>query len=505
MTAAAVLFALLLRWFHLERQSLWYDEGYTVLASGLSSANIVRFARSDTYPPLYPLLQHYWSALFGNSESAVRGVSAFAGTVSIAAFYLLARKVLNNSMAVALAMWLFAFSALQVWYSREARAYELASFLCLGGLFASIRFLERRAVGSFIAVVLFVTASLYAHSMMFFYLLALNFVWLTYPSERVWLQRLKELILADLLIGVLYVPWASSLMTQLSYVHGGFWVSRPTLSTLLRTSSLIAGFDVDYLGALAGRLFPLSSHSVQLSIVGGVSLLCTSLVAAAWWRVPQTDRAKHRSLLLYCFVPVVAVFILSQMTKPLFLDRVFISSSAVIPIVFAYPLALNNGERTRILYVLFAIVLAAATALSAVGYLRYQQKEDWRAATRTLLRNPEKNRLIVFAPTAGEILFDYYSGAGGGRSPAVPRIGLPASFLEKNPPRLGAISGPTDISPLRIAVQAERYNEIDLVLSRESPEVLSGLALEYLDQVFTRREEQRFFGIRIIRFVTRSH
>src|SRR6266849_10524009 len=55
LTAAAVLSAVVLRWFNLGKQSLDFDEGFTAWASGLSPVNIVRFARSDPSPPLYYL------------------------------------------------------------------------------------------------------------------------------------------------------------------------------------------------------------------------------------------------------------------------------------------------------------------------------------------------------------------------------------------------------------------------------------------------------------------
>jgi uncharacterized membrane protein len=207
LTALAVLSALVLRWFHLGQVSLWWDEGFTFWASSLSPADVVRFARSDNQPPLYYLLQHYWGILFGNSEFALRGLSAFFGTLSLPVFYLLAKKVLKDSMAVALAMWLFAFSMKQVWYSREARAYEVASFFALVSLYGLVLFLEKRSAASFATIVLSIAASLYMHNMMFFYLLALNVIWLIYPAERALAQRMRELLLADILAGVLYLPW----------------------------------------------------------------------------------------------------------------------------------------------------------------------------------------------------------------------------------------------------------------------------------------------------------
>jgi mannosyltransferase len=502
LTAAAGLSAVVLRWFHLGKLSLWWDEGFTAWQSGLSSGEILRFARSDTYPPLYFFLARYWVALFGNSEYALRALSAFFGTLSLPVFYFLAKKVLKDSMAVALAMWLFAFSMMQVWYSREARSYELASFLALVSLYALVLFLERRSPLLFASIVLSVAVSLYMHNMMFFYLLALNVTWMVYPSERAWAQRLKELLLADILAGVLFLPWASSLLTQVATVGGHlWWVPRPTVSTLFGTLSVIAGFDVEYLSWLPGRLLPLSDHTAWVCVVAGTGFLCAALLVGGLWRVSKADRSKNVSLLLYCLLPILVVFVLSQKVQPLYIERVFTASSAVVPIVFAYPLALQRGPKGRMWYGLLGIVLAATTALSVFGFLRYQEKENWRDATNSLLRIPERNRLIVFVPPAGEILFDYYAQRFPAMGPGAAKIGLPANFRIPAPaPRITSAS---DIDRLKLAVESRKYSEIDLVLSHEvDPQ---RLVLDYLDRVFIRQEEQRFYGFRIVRFLAPPH
>src|SRR5215469_9972902 len=99
---------------------------------------------------------------------------------------MLAKKVLKDSMAVALAMWLFAFSMAQIWYSREPRTYEMASFLAVLSLYALVLFLERLSTTLFLTIVLAAAASLYSHNVMLFYVFALNLVFLACPSERTW-------------------------------------------------------------------------------------------------------------------------------------------------------------------------------------------------------------------------------------------------------------------------------------------------------------------------------
>src|SRR5262249_31635175 len=159
-------------------------------AASLSPAQVIRFAQSSDAPPLYFLIEHYWVVVFGNSEFALRALSALFGTLAIPVFYLFARKVLRDIHAVALAMWLFAFSMMQVWYSREARNYELVSFVALAGLYALVLLLERPSVLSFAAVVFCLALSLYLHNIMPFYALAVNVFWLVYPSKRPWTRRI---------------------------------------------------------------------------------------------------------------------------------------------------------------------------------------------------------------------------------------------------------------------------------------------------------------------------
>jgi 4-amino-4-deoxy-L-arabinose transferase-like glycosyltransferase len=502
--AVAMVGGILLRWYRLGGQSLWLDEGYTALQSSLSIPNLIGFARSETYPPLFPLLQHVWTVLFGNSEAALRGVSSFCGILSLAVFYALAKKVLKDGLAVALAVWLFSLSIVQIWYSREARTYELSSFLALVGLYVLVAFLERRSAALFALIVVATAASLYTHNMMFFYLLALDLTWLTYPSQRSVTERIKELLLANVLAGLLYLPWVPSLLSQAARVHGGFWILKPTAATLFGALSFIGGFYPDYLLAVGTRLLPSFAAGIWLCILGGIGILCAAMIVGGFWRVPKAEAKKQISLLLYGLLPVLLVFLLSRVTRPLFIDRVFIASSIVVPLVLAYPLAARSEPKGRMLYGFLGIVLALVTTLSAFGYLRTQEKEDWRGASRSLLGISRGNRLIVFAPTAGEILFNYYAQRFQAARPDIVAIGLPRSFLEQFPPHLGAITGPTDIAPLELAVRSGNYSEVDLVLASESSDDLNQLAFDYLNRSLIFQEERHFYGIKINRFLTRS-
>src|SRR5687768_1242680 len=76
-----------LRFHNLETQSLWNDEGNSVVMTQKPIPQIIADSSVDIHPPGYYLLLKAWSALTGRSEFALRFFSALAGVITIAAVY----------------------------------------------------------------------------------------------------------------------------------------------------------------------------------------------------------------------------------------------------------------------------------------------------------------------------------------------------------------------------------------------------------------------------------
>jgi mannosyltransferase len=122
-------------------QSFWLDEQATldVLNGHGSGDGLIAMLESveigESNPPLYYLLLWFWERLLGSGEIAIRSLSALAGIAAIPAVYA-AAKALGSRRAGLIAAGLAAASPLLLWYSQEARNYELLvllgalSFLC---------------------------------------------------------------------------------------------------------------------------------------------------------------------------------------------------------------------------------------------------------------------------------------------------------------------------------------------------------------------------------------
>lgn len=123
-----LLLATGLRLYRLDTQSLWNDEGNAARAAERPVHLIVAAARADIHPPAYYLLLHVWRGLAGDSEYALRALSAFCGVLTVALTYTLGRRLSGEGTGTGASL-LAALSPLSVYYSQEARMYALLGLL----------------------------------------------------------------------------------------------------------------------------------------------------------------------------------------------------------------------------------------------------------------------------------------------------------------------------------------------------------------------------------------
>src|SRR5450759_2521821 len=78
-----VIIAVAFRVYKLDAQSFWYDEGNSARIAERSLQLIIAGAAGDIHPPLYYMVLHYWRALFGESEAALRSFSVACGALLV--------------------------------------------------------------------------------------------------------------------------------------------------------------------------------------------------------------------------------------------------------------------------------------------------------------------------------------------------------------------------------------------------------------------------------------
>ena len=136
--AASVGLAAALRLFHLDAESIWLDEAFSVATARSTVDNILFETSEDFHPPLYFFLLYGWFHLTDGSGASARLLSvAFSLGATLATYA--AGRLLVDTRTGLLAALLIAVSTFQVEYAQEARMYALLALLATLSTTALVR------------------------------------------------------------------------------------------------------------------------------------------------------------------------------------------------------------------------------------------------------------------------------------------------------------------------------------------------------------------------------
>ena len=213
-----------LRFYRIDAQSFWNDEGNSARLAERSVDLILAGAEGDIHPPGYYLALHYWRALLGHSEAALRGLSAVCSLALVGFTFLLGRRLFEDQAVSLAAAGLVALNPFQVYYAQEARMYAMLALWAMASTWALVAWLPvggRERGGRrwpLVVYVLTVAAGLYTHYAFPFVWVAQNVgvgLWALLASRspgeegrrRAPGRRLLTWAVAQAAVVVLYLPW----------------------------------------------------------------------------------------------------------------------------------------------------------------------------------------------------------------------------------------------------------------------------------------------------------
>ncbi len=205
---AAVLVALLtlgvlaLRMSQLH-QSLWGDEVWTYQdVVGRSLGSVVRTVHTgaENSPPLFFIFA-WLSAKVGDPAVSIRLPTLILGTATIPLVYLLGRETVGRAPGVIGAA-IMAASPFATYYGVEARPYTTVAFFVALSTLALVRAVRTAERRWWIVYAFAAAAAAYSHYTAVFPL-AVQAAWSLWACRG----RLREPLLANALIALLYAPW----------------------------------------------------------------------------------------------------------------------------------------------------------------------------------------------------------------------------------------------------------------------------------------------------------
>jgi mannosyltransferase len=413
-----LLIGVFLRVYDLGTQSLWWDESYSVWISKMGLSQIVATAAAgDNHPPLYYLLLHYWTMLFGTSEVVVRLPSVLFGVLAIPMTYAVGRRLFKEEVGLFAAL-ILAFSTFNIQYSQEARMYSLMLLLVLLSMYFFIRFLQRNTVAVSVGYVLCTTLLLYTHVYGAFVVIAQNVCLLTLLClSREHAVRLRHWITLQVLLVAFFAPWIRVLTSQISYVEQGFWISSPTMNDLIVTLYTYAG--TTNLLRLFFALCVLSLFTYR-KLRGSVDWKAPvkALRSYAW----EVSFTKDYGALYFLTVWLLAInfipFVISLYSSPVYLTRYTIAASVALYLIVAKGISHINYRYAKLAVVIVVVVLSAPilqTYYTAPYTIMDGLKPQIREATGFINENAKNGDLVLLFPagTYSPSLLDYYSFVAG--------------------------------------------------------------------------------------------
>jgi uncharacterized membrane protein len=501
-----------LRFYRIGSEGLWLDEAFSVWMGRQPVGQMLGWlVRIDQHPPLYYLLLHAWMCL-GDGEAAVRALSALCSTLTIPAVYLLGRRLLDERAGL-LAALILAVSPFHVRLAQEARMYALLALNASLALHTLARLLTdpcaikppgRQLVSfwrawrtarrrppwgtidtdlSWLGYVVFTTATLFTHNTAVFLPIAANLLVFGLllvqrasvlpspcPSVAVSPLFLRNWLLAQLAVCLLWLPWLPALAAQAASVYREFWILAPTWMTIVGT-----------VGVFASDSLPLLPV-----VLGAAGLLYASLAALGIARL-RRSLARLAFLLVVFATPIVGEWLIS-LCRPIFYDRTLIWASIPFYVLLATG-ALHLRRWPHVLAVV--LMLLTLNGLSLHNYYVHFEKEQWDDAAALVAERARPDDLVLFNTAWGQIPFDYYFH----RLSDVPAVehGVPVDLFDRGilEPKMAV----SDLPRLRALVQGRR--QVWLIYSHEWYTDPGGLIPSALEEELDLLDRWGFHGLQV--------
>jgi 4-amino-4-deoxy-L-arabinose transferase-like glycosyltransferase len=418
---AILTLAAFLRFLHLGSESLWLDEALSANRITGDLATIAQTtAAEDVHPPFYFFVLYLWTLLFGQSEVALRSLSACLGVASVFMVYKLGLELFNRRTAL-IASFLMTISAFAIAYSQETRHYSLLLLLTLISFFFFTKILKAEKASK--ANLLFYTLTnillAYTHIFGIFIILAQVFYFILFRRRysKAWLKFWA----AQAITFLFFLPWIVVLITvTFQGVVGTLdWIPEPSFTQVAQSIASLMG--AGYLPRAVGILFVLVI--LFLCLAGVIYVSQGQQQGKSVSRLQNTKlkglvasilEPRTAMVLVWFFFPIIITLILSLAVRPLFVSRYLIGVIPVFSLLAAQ--CINNigslvntrAIRANIAALTLISLIVLITLPGLYDYYSHTQKDQWREATKLIQELEEPGDAIVFNRAYFLIPFDYY-------------------------------------------------------------------------------------------------
>jgi mannosyltransferase len=368
------------RFYGLAHQGLWFDEANTAALVRYSPGDMLGLIpQSESTPPLYYMVAWVWVRLFGNDAAGLRSLSAVAGVLVIPVAYAAAVELVSRRAGVICAA-LTACNPFLIWYSQEARSYQLLVLLTALALWA---FARARRDPSVVNVAMWVLAAVLSMATHYFATLAIVPQAVALVAIRPRCRSVHVGVAVAAVCGIGLIP----LVISQNGTGNDGWIATEPLR--LRLAQILPQFLI---GTNAPARHPLKLAALALAALA----LCLLAWRATRSHLTASVSSQLRGAMLAAALTAAGFALGLMLLLGGFDDlitRNIIELWLPAAIVVAAGCAAPSGVDARVGgAVAFGLCAIGLTAAVAVAVTPSMQRPDWPGVARLLGAEPDHGR-----------------------------------------------------------------------------------------------------------------
>jgi mannosyltransferase len=386
--AVAGVFLLALFFFLYTRSEMWLDEAQSVNVARLPLGDLREALKHDGAPPLYYLLLHVWTGVFGTGNVAARSLSGLCMAGAVAATWFAARRFAGTTVAW-VAVVIMALNPYTIRYATEARMYALEILLVAWGIVAIQRALEAPTLGRLTVFAVLVALFVYTQYWAFYLVVVVGLLllWLAWRGTQ--RDAARRLLIALAISLATFLPWMPTFLYQ--RVHTGTPWGTPVLP------GIPLGYTLrDFAGGASGTTADRQEGWLLFIILFALLLLGVFARAVDQRRLEVDVRTQPETRgIAFVFAAGLAV----ALSLNYFAGGAFQSRYSAI----VFPLFVLLVARGMTLFRdpwVFGVVISVVVLLGVAGGVRnvVTQRTQAREVARVLRAEAKPGDLVVYCP-----------------------------------------------------------------------------------------------------------
>lgn len=380
-----MLLGAFLRLYHLDFQSPWLDEMYTLNETNPNksfSEVLPELLAREQQPHLYFILLRFLNLILGQSLYVIRFFSVIVGLTGIYAIYLLGKSLFDKKTGIIAAV-LLSVNYFHVWYSQEARPYAMFFMFSTFAFYRLIVYIKNSNRKNAIIYGIFASLMIYGHFFGLFilfsqYLILLVFLVLEKKDNK------KTFFINSFIAGIItFLLWIPTIKVFLIVTKiKSFWIQPPNLEVFTQLYK-------EFFGNSEMILF----FAFVFSLFYFFNLFNE--------KKPETSLSKNKFIFsflilsFWIFIGLIIPLIRSYLEIPMIVSRYYISLLPAVILIFAIGIS-SIKNNTTLTIVLSIFVLVSITDIFIIkDYYNKINKSQFREISAKINeKNISKSRIV---------------------------------------------------------------------------------------------------------------